>query len=82
MMAPAYEEQAVQAFPVHSGMFVGIASDESCTNRSVLHCASDSDVTFTFKDATTITLSMIAGMDVGLTRDVVSLTSTGDVWIG
>jgi hypothetical protein len=81
-LAPAYEEQAVQAFPISSNLFVGTATDETCANRSVLHATEDGDITFTFKDSTTKVLPVIAGMDLGLTRDVVSITSTADIWLG
>jgi hypothetical protein len=81
-LAPAYEEQAVQAFPISSNLFTGIASDETCANRSVLHAVEDGDITFTFRDSTTKVLSVIAGMDLGLTRDVISVTSTANIWLG
>jgi hypothetical protein len=81
-LAPAYEQQAVQAFPIGKNLFVGTASDEPCANRSVLHAAADTTVTFTFRDMATVSLSLPAGMDLGLTRDVAYVSSDAEIWLG
>ena len=81
MLAPAYEQQAVQAFPVHANTFQGIASDLSAANMSVLHTTVDCNVTFTFKNTGSKTFELQAGMDLGLTRDVQTITSDGTIWV-
>ena len=77
MLAPTYEATAVQAFPISLNTAKGTFTDESCVNRSVLHCNVDCSVTYTFTDDSTYVETLVAGEDRGLTRDVKSLTTTG-----
>jgi hypothetical protein len=81
MLAPAYEQQAVQAFPIHAETFMGTASDLSAAKKSVLHADQDCNVTFTFKTAGDKTFALLRGMDLGLTRDVQTITSDGIIWV-
>jgi hypothetical protein len=81
MMAPAYEENPVQAFPIHAETFMGTASGVSCVNKSVIHCVEDGSVTFYFKTTGTKTFTVTAGMDFGITRDVTTIDSSNQVWI-
>jgi len=81
-LAPAYESQAVQAFPISFLTKRGTLSNEDCRNRSVLHIVDDCTVIFTLQDDSTLSLDVLAGQDFGLTRDVKSLTSTSEVVIG
>ncbi len=81
-LAPSYESDSVQAFPIGLNTFQGIATDEHCRSRSVLHSIVDGDVTFTFTDDTTLIINTISGQDFGITRDVKSITSTASVLIG
>ncbi len=82
MLAPSYESEPVQAFPISLRTVQGTLTDESCSNRSVLHIDADCTVTFTFSDDTTLVRSCLLGEDYGLTRDVKSLTSDGAVILG
>jgi len=81
-LAPSYADNPVQAFPVSLNTFIGTANDETATNRSVLHAVEDVTCDFTMRDGSVLTMDIAAGLDVGLTTDVISVTSTGKVWIG
>ena len=82
MLAPAYESTPVQAFPISLQTVVGVLTDESCVNRSVLHCVEESTVTYTFTDDSTLAEVMLVGEDRGLTRDVKSVSTTATCMIG
>jgi len=81
MLAPTYEDSPVQAFPISLNTAIGTFTDESCTNRSVLHCNVDATVVYTFTDNSTLQELLLAGDDRGLTRDVKSVTTTAECMI-
>jgi hypothetical protein len=72
--------QLIQAFPVTSRTFSGVANNYTA-GGSVIHAAQDTDITFTFKDGTSLVLSAKQGMDFAIGDDVESITSTAQVWI-
>jgi len=82
MLAPAYETDGVQAFPISLNTAKGTFTDEPCTNRSVIHCIEDGDIIYTFTDNSTLQEALIAGSDRGITRDVKSITTTTEFLIG
>ena len=72
--------EIIQAFPVHEGTFVGTANGYTGSAK-ILHAAEDGDITFEFADGTSVALSVTAGQDLAVDRDIQSITSTGTVWI-
>jgi hypothetical protein len=72
--------QLIQAFPVTSRTVKGIVNDYTA-GGSVIHAAEDGDITFTFKDGSSLVLTVTAGMDFAIGDDVASITSTAEVWI-
>ncbi len=76
MLAPAYESNPVQAFPISKLTVRGTLTDQTTVNRSTLRALAAGDVTYTFQDDTTYVESLVVGDDRGLTRDVKSVTST------
>jgi hypothetical protein len=72
--------EAIQAFPVTERTYSGVANGYTA-GGTVLHAAEDGDVTFDFGTRGTVVLSVVAGQDLALDPDIVSITSTGVVWI-
>jgi len=81
MLAPAYEENPVQAFPISKLTVVGMFTNQSTANRSTLRAIEASSVTYTFDDNTTFTENLGAGEDRGLTRDIRTVTTTSNCMI-
>jgi len=80
-MAPAYEANPVQAFPIHSRTFKGIAGNVLAVDMCVLHALESGTVTFHFKDGTSLDVDVGVNNDYGIGRDVESISSTGSVLI-
>ena len=72
--------ESIQAFPVTSRTYVGVANAYT-DGGVVLHCGEDGDVTFDFGTSGTVVISVKAGQDFALAPNIMSITSTGIVWI-
>ena len=72
--------EAIQAFPVTERTYSGVANAYS-EGGTILHAAEDGDITFDFGTRGSVVLSVVAGQDLALDPDIVSITSAGVVWI-
>ncbi len=70
----------IQAFPVTPGMFSGIASNFDPKGYEIVHAVSDGQITFTF-DSGDVVVNAMAGMDLAIHPQCLSITSSMDVWI-
>ncbi len=59
--------------------YSGIPIDESCTDRSVIEAVDGGDITYTFQDDTTVTVTVLAGARYVLSSDVKTVTATGEI---
>ena len=73
-------DEIIQAFPITSRTYVGVANAYDMGGVA-LHCGEDGDVTFDFGTSGVVIVSAKAGQDFALAPNIVSITSTGIVWI-
>jgi len=71
----------IMAFPINKDTVIGIQTDLMCGKYNTIHAGDDGVITFTFMDDTTLAVTVLNGMDFGITEDVKSLTSTTEVWV-
>jgi hypothetical protein len=72
--------EAIQAFPITERTYSGVANGYTA-GGAVLHAAEDGNITFDFGTRGVVALSVSAGQDLALDPDIISITSTGVVWI-
>ena len=71
----------IQAFPIHSQTFIGVADNEPCTRR-VVHVAEPCTVTFFFPGGVQKVFVVNDPTDFSVSHDCTGVTSDGEVWIG
>ena len=69
---------AIQAMPVTVDTVVGIQTNLDTADYSVVHCEADTTLTFTFPSKS-IVINALEGMDFGIGKGCISLTSTASV---
>ncbi len=72
-----------QAFPVHRHTFQGTASNLPLDHLDgILHAITDTDITMTFGDSSTKSITGVkAGMDIVLSGETITVTTSADVMI-
>ena len=73
--------ETIQAFPITPQTYVGVASAFNTPGYSVVHAAGDGTITFEFGTQGTVAVDVVAGQDLAIHHDCISLTSTATVWI-
>jgi hypothetical protein len=69
-----------QAFPLTKNTISGVLADQSLENMErILHANADTDVTLTFPDTSTVTMTIAAGMDIVLDGGADTVTTTAAV---
>lgn len=69
---------SIQAFPIHSGTYIDIPTDVSTSGYKLLHAEEDATVTFAFSGGD-IVATMLAGEDVGIAPDCITVTATAKI---
>ena len=69
----------IQAFPIHSGTFVGIASNE-VASRKIVHAIEDGSLEIIFPN-NTVGVALLTGMEISIAADATGVTSTANVMI-
>ena len=72
--------QSIQALPMHSGVYVGIATTEACAGK-IVHVNAECDVTFHFTAGDVVLTDVRAGMDFAVSIDCTGVTSTDSILI-
>ena len=72
--------QPIQAFPIQANTFVGTASSEDVTNKSIVHTNADTTLTFSFPSGD-ISIAALVGSDFAIGNGCLTLTSTAEVMI-
>ena len=75
--------ETIQAFPVCAQTKLQVATDFNVSDYTCLRVMEDGDITFKFKSGATdlVLVGMLAGMDIGLSSDISTVTSTSTVLI-
>lgn len=71
----------VQAFPIHSATFIGVATNEPCSKK-IVHMAGYGDITFHFTTGDIVFTGVTEGADFSVAEDCTGVTSNTTVWIG
>lgn len=72
----------IQAFPVHSKTFIGVADNEPCAKRVVHVAELPCTVTFFFHGGAQKAFVVNDPTDFSVSHDCTGVTSDGEVWIG
>ena len=74
--------ETIQAFPITPATYIGVASNFNTPGFSVIHAAEDGTITFEFgTNGGTKIVNVVAGQDLAIHPDCISLTATATVWI-
>ena len=69
-----------QAFPVTKNTVVGTLTDQPLDNtQRIVHLQETGDLTLNFDDGSSVTVTLLGGMDVVLDGAATTLTTTVDV---
>ena len=72
--------QTIQAFPIEANTFIGVASNEDVTHKSVVHASVDGSITFTFPSGN-VAVNVKEGTDLAIGAGCQTITSTAEVLI-
>ncbi len=70
-----------EVFPIRKDTFVGIATALDVTEYNLVHFQADSNIVFTFEDASIKSIDFTQGMDIALPTDCVSITTIASVLV-
>jgi hypothetical protein len=72
--------EVIQAFPIKPRTYVGVATGYTY-GGCILHAVDKQTVTFDFGIKGVVVVDVGEGQDLSFNDDVISITSTGTVWI-
>lgn len=83
--------KSIPVFPIHSNTIIGTLDEELTTTTwgytyGLLHSEEGdvydfNEVTITYSDLSTTVVNLIAGSDIGLSKDTLHVTTTKNVWL-
>ena len=77
-------DEFIQAFPVQKGTYIapdGGMTGFDAVGRRVLHVAADGTVTFHFRGGTSVSVDVMAGMDLAIGHGCEYIDADCKVWI-
>jgi len=69
----------IQAFPIHSKTFIGVATDQNAAKK-IIHLDEDDTLVFHYTTGD-ITVTAVAPMDFSVSGDCTGVTSTTEIMV-